>query len=204
VTGLSWLRICHCHCHCDSLLCLMMRTDVKTNRSRPTSAVTTALMMAVTVASLQPQLLLLPSSPFTTFPGGAMALSFTAQPTANQRLLLPRNNNYNPMMAYYDPSTSDSSSSSPQSSRRTDQHRLMMISTGDDRSERKSLDISTTTYTSLIKSPKDAYQAVSDDESWLVISGAFSLFFFWNKKKNPSLFFAPSCVSPDFGLCVSA
>ncbi len=38
---------------------------------------------------------------------------------------------------------------------------LMMISTGDDRSERQSLDISKTTYISLIKSPKDAYLAVS-------------------------------------------
>jgi hypothetical protein len=37
---------------------------------------------------------------------------------------------------------------------------LKMISTGDDRSERKSLDISKTMYTSLIKSPKDAYIAV--------------------------------------------
>jgi hypothetical protein len=39
---------------------------------------------------------------------------------------------------------------------------LMMISTGDDRSERRSLDISKTTYTSLVKAPKDAYMAVSD------------------------------------------
>jgi hypothetical protein len=38
---------------------------------------------------------------------------------------------------------------------------LRMISTGDDRSERQSLDISKTTYTSLIKAPKDAYIAVS-------------------------------------------
>jgi hypothetical protein len=37
---------------------------------------------------------------------------------------------------------------------------LKMISTGDDRSERLSLDISKTTYTSLIKAPKDAYIAV--------------------------------------------
>lgn len=37
----------------------------------------------------------------------------------------------------------------------------MMISTGDDRSERQSLDISKTTYTSLVKAPKDAYLAVS-------------------------------------------
>jgi hypothetical protein len=39
---------------------------------------------------------------------------------------------------------------------------LTMISTGDDRSERRSLDISKTTYTSLVKAPKDAYIAVSD------------------------------------------
>jgi hypothetical protein len=38
---------------------------------------------------------------------------------------------------------------------------LKMISTGDDRSERKSLDISKTTYSALVKSPKDAYIAVS-------------------------------------------
>lgn len=38
---------------------------------------------------------------------------------------------------------------------------LKMISTGDDRSERKSLDISKTVYTSLVKAPKDAYIAVS-------------------------------------------
>lgn len=40
---------------------------------------------------------------------------------------------------------------------------LKMISTGDDRSERKSLDISKTQYASLVKAPKDAYIAVSDD-----------------------------------------
>jgi hypothetical protein len=38
---------------------------------------------------------------------------------------------------------------------------LKMISTGDDRSERKSLDISKTTYAALVKSPKDSYIAVS-------------------------------------------
>jgi formate/nitrite transporter len=38
----------------------------------------------------------------------------------------------------------------------------LKISTGDDRSERKSLDISKTTYTSLIKSPKDAYMALAE------------------------------------------
>jgi hypothetical protein len=39
---------------------------------------------------------------------------------------------------------------------------LKMISTGDDRSERKSLDISKTTYAALVKAPKDAYIAVSN------------------------------------------
>ena len=39
---------------------------------------------------------------------------------------------------------------------------LKMISTGDDRSERKSLDISKTQYASLVKAPKDAYIAVSE------------------------------------------
>ena len=39
---------------------------------------------------------------------------------------------------------------------------LQMISTGDDRSERKSLDISKTQYVSLIKAPKDAYIAFAE------------------------------------------
>jgi len=39
---------------------------------------------------------------------------------------------------------------------------LKMISTGDDRSERKSLDISKTTYVSSIKSPKDSYIALAE------------------------------------------
>jgi hypothetical protein len=39
---------------------------------------------------------------------------------------------------------------------------LSMISTGDDRSERKSLDISKTQYTSLVKAPKDAYIAFAE------------------------------------------
>jgi formate/nitrite transporter FocA (FNT family) len=38
----------------------------------------------------------------------------------------------------------------------------LKISTGDDRSERKSLDISKTTYSSLIKSPKDSYIALAE------------------------------------------
>lgn len=38
---------------------------------------------------------------------------------------------------------------------------LRMISDGSDRAERQSLDISKTTYVSLIKAPKDAYIAVS-------------------------------------------
>jgi hypothetical protein len=38
---------------------------------------------------------------------------------------------------------------------------LRMISDGSDRMERKSLDISKTTYVSLVKAPKDAYMAVS-------------------------------------------
>jgi hypothetical protein len=49
----------------------------------------------------------------------------------------------------------------PQISKRSGPAGLQMISTGDDRSERLSLDISKTTYTSLIKAPKDAYIAVS-------------------------------------------
>ena len=36
------------------------------------------------------------------------------------------------------------------------------ISTGDDRSERQSLDISKTTYTSLVKAPKDSYMAFAE------------------------------------------
>jgi len=39
---------------------------------------------------------------------------------------------------------------------------LKMISTGDDRSERKSLDISKTTYVSSIKAPVDAYIALAE------------------------------------------
>jgi hypothetical protein len=39
---------------------------------------------------------------------------------------------------------------------------LTMISTGDDRSERKSLDISKTQYTSLVKAPKDSYIAFAE------------------------------------------
>ena len=42
---------------------------------------------------------------------------------------------------------------------------LKMISTGDDRSERKSLDISKTQYASLVKAPKDAYIAVSETDA---------------------------------------
>ena len=37
-----------------------------------------------------------------------------------------------------------------------------MISTGDDRSERQSLDISKTQYTQLVKAPKDAYKAFAE------------------------------------------
>ena len=36
------------------------------------------------------------------------------------------------------------------------------ISTGDDRSERQSLDISKTTYVSLVKAPKDSYMAFAE------------------------------------------
>eukprot|EP00586_Coscinodiscus_wailesii_P019368 CAMPEP_0172498720 /NCGR_PEP_ID=MMETSP1066-20121228/116522_1 /TAXON_ID=671091 /ORGANISM="Coscinodiscus wailesii, Strain CCMP2513" /LENGTH=356 /DNA_ID=CAMNT_0013272121 /DNA_START=83 /DNA_END=1153 /DNA_ORIENTATION=- len=39
---------------------------------------------------------------------------------------------------------------------------VLKISTGDDRSERESLDISKTTYSSTIKSPKDAYIALAE------------------------------------------
>jgi formate/nitrite transporter FocA (FNT family) len=39
---------------------------------------------------------------------------------------------------------------------------VLKISTGDDRSERASLDISKTTYSSLIKSPKDSYIALAE------------------------------------------
>lgn len=39
---------------------------------------------------------------------------------------------------------------------------LKMISTGDDRSERQSLDISKTQYTALVKAPKDAYIAFAE------------------------------------------
>ena len=39
---------------------------------------------------------------------------------------------------------------------------LKMISTGDDRTERKSLDISKTSYTALVKAPKDAYVAFAE------------------------------------------
>jgi hypothetical protein len=49
----------------------------------------------------------------------------------------------------------------PPSIRNAGTSSLKMISTGDDRSERKSLDISKTTYSALVKSPKDAYIAVS-------------------------------------------
>ena len=52
---------------------------------------------------------------------------------------------------------------SPQIKRSSGMGGLQMISTGDDRSERLSLDISKTTYTSLIKAPKDAYIAVSSE-----------------------------------------
>ena len=41
-------------------------------------------------------------------------------------------------------------------------HTLSMISDGTDRSERKSLDISKTTYSALVKSPKDAYIAFAE------------------------------------------
>jgi hypothetical protein len=46
---------------------------------------------------------------------------------------------------------------------------LKMISTGDDRSERKSLDISKTTYSALVKAPKDAYIAVSPTLSIVLV-----------------------------------
>mmetsp|Transcript_24509 Transcript_24509/g.58144 ORF Transcript_24509/g.58144 Transcript_24509/m.58144 type:complete len:397 (-) Transcript_24509:625-1815(-) len=48
------------------------------------------------------------------------------------------------------------------SSRSPPKSSLYMISTGDDRSERKSLDISKTSYTSLVKAPKDAYVAFAE------------------------------------------
>jgi hypothetical protein len=38
----------------------------------------------------------------------------------------------------------------------------LYISTGDDRSERQSLDISKTVYTSLVKAPKDSYMAFAE------------------------------------------
>jgi hypothetical protein len=56
--------------------------------------------------------------------------------------------------------TTTTTTTGRRSRRRNNNNKLMMISTGDDRSERQSLDISKTTYISLVKSPKDAYQAV--------------------------------------------
>lgn len=55
----------------------------------------------------------------------------------------------------------------PSSIRNAGTSSLKMISTGDDRSERQSLDISKTSYVSLVKAPKDAYIAVSR-KGWLV------------------------------------
>jgi hypothetical protein len=61
---------------------------------------------------------------------------------------------------------------------------LRMISTGDDRSERKSLDLSKTTYSSLIKSPKDACIAVSAVHPFCCITRHPSL------RPGPILFFS--------------
>lgn len=96
------------------------------------------------VASLVLGLLLL-SSPITT----TDALSFTGHPKT-----LPK-------IHYYGYTSSSSiSTRRNHNNNNNSRSRLMMISTGEDRSERQSLDISKTTYISLIKSPKDAYQAV--------------------------------------------
>eukprot|EP00529_Nitzschia_sp_RCC80_P021447 CAMPEP_0113487062 /NCGR_PEP_ID=MMETSP0014_2-20120614/25317_1 /TAXON_ID=2857 /ORGANISM="Nitzschia sp." /LENGTH=387 /DNA_ID=CAMNT_0000380751 /DNA_START=420 /DNA_END=1583 /DNA_ORIENTATION=+ /assembly_acc=CAM_ASM_000159 len=53
-------------------------------------------------------------------------------------------------------------SSPPSKANRNGASSLQMISTGDDRSERRSLDISKTQYVSLIKAPKDAYIAFAE------------------------------------------
>ena len=50
----------------------------------------------------------------------------------------------------------------PVGKRSSDSGSALYISTGDDRSERQSLDISKTTYVSLVKAPKDSYMAFAE------------------------------------------